>query len=332
MPRHKDPEALIIDAPTSQLIDQDASAAHDLSVLNREIDQATRQAAAMVGYSLPGDSTDPDLIQRDIATNIRRTAETAIEIGRALIVLKHACGHGQFGKRLANLSLSADLASRLMSVARKFPNLLSNTKMLAAIGNQTKLLEMIALDDEQIEELELFGQTGELSLDDVSRMSVKDLRAALRKERQTNEAIRRVIADKDNKINEISEQLHQHRLTPPRPDEVGDELRNALQLAVGVVEANLRGTVHQAIIALAEHNESTGIDHKQYIAGLLAQAEVAFAALREQHNIPDRPTADPTPDWMRQRTPEEERQALDAMAEGTDWTFDQDGNMVPRVQ
>jgi len=73
-----------------------------------------------------------------------------------------------------------------MASAVKFSNT-TTSSLLKAIGTESKLFEMLVLDDEQIEELELTGQTGELKLDDIAAMSVKELRAALREERAEKE-------------------------------------------------------------------------------------------------------------------------------------------------
>ena len=47
----------------------------------------------------------------------------------------------------------------------------------------SKMTALLPLDDDQVDDLVDEGQTGELSLDDVARMSVKHLRSAVRKER-----------------------------------------------------------------------------------------------------------------------------------------------------
>lgn len=148
-----------------------------------ENDTRVRAVAMQLGYQLPADCTDPDLIQRDIAANMRRSVEACLEVGRGLRVLKEACGHGAFIARLDVLGIETRVAQKFMASAAKFSNAAS-TPLLKAAGNQTKLFEMLLLDDEQIQELELTGQTGELSLDDVATMSVKELRAAVRQARQ----------------------------------------------------------------------------------------------------------------------------------------------------
>lgn len=183
-------------------------AANRLAVMHTEQEATVRAVAAQLGYQLPADCTDPDLIQRDIAANMRRSVEACLEVGRGLGVLKVACGHGNFMARLDVLGIDVYVASRFISSAKKFSNLRSTANLTAAIGTQTKLFEMLVLDDGQIEELELTGQTGELKLDDIATMSVKELRAALRESREKIADKDRVLAGKNTKIDELDQQLN----------------------------------------------------------------------------------------------------------------------------
>jgi hypothetical protein len=184
----------------------DLQTADALVVAQQQQDSRVRAVALQLGYQLPADATDPDLIQRDIAANMRRSVEACLEVGRGLRVLKEACQHGQFMARLDVLGIEQRVANQFMQAALKFSKWTS-TSTLNSIGNQTKLFEMLVLDDEQIEELELTGQTGELTLDDVATMSVKELRAALREAREQAKAKDRLMADKNAKIDELSASL-----------------------------------------------------------------------------------------------------------------------------
>lgn len=190
------------DMPTD-VLDQDMAAHTALSIADQQQHARVRAVALRVGYQLPGDAIDADLIQRDIAANMRRSVEACLEVGRGLSVLKEACPHGQFMSRLDVLGIEPRVAQRFMQSAMKFSNA-SSTPLLKAAGNQTKLFEMLVLDDEQIDELTLEGQTGELKLDDVATMSVKELRTKLRELRQKDEATQRLLQDKNAKIDELT--------------------------------------------------------------------------------------------------------------------------------
>ncbi len=187
-----------------------AEAANRLAVMGAEQDTMVRAVAAQLGYQLPADCTDPDLIQRDIAANMRRSVEACLEVGKGLRVLKEACPHGQFGPRLEVLGIEPRVAQKFMASAAKFSKA-TTSSLLTAAGSESKLFEMLVLDDEQIEELELTGQTGELSLDDIATMSVKELRSALREARQDAEAQGQLLAKKDEKINELDAKLTKHK-------------------------------------------------------------------------------------------------------------------------
>ena len=64
---------------------QDATA---LAEANAQRETTVRAVAQQLGYQLPADCTDPDLIQRDISANMRRSVEACLEVGRGLAVLK----------------------------------------------------------------------------------------------------------------------------------------------------------------------------------------------------------------------------------------------------
>jgi hypothetical protein len=168
-------------------------------------DMKARGMARQVGYQLPGDSTNPDLICRDIAANSRRTVEACLEMGKGLLVLKSMCDHGDFIERVEGIGIDINVAGRFMRAARKFSNSPSTANLLPKIGSQTKLLELLVLDDEKMEELAETGQTGELKLDDVACMGVRELRQAVRKLRTDVAAKDGAIKVKEQRISALEE-------------------------------------------------------------------------------------------------------------------------------
>ena len=72
------------------VVDADlAPVAQAVAVLDERASRV-RAVALQMGYQLPGDGVDADLIQRDIAANMRRSVEACLEVGRGLAVLKEA--------------------------------------------------------------------------------------------------------------------------------------------------------------------------------------------------------------------------------------------------
>lgn len=254
-------------------------------VVARDAQEATvRAVAAQLGYQLPAEATDPDLIQRDIAANMRRSVEACLEVGRGLMVLKAACEHGQFGQRLDALGLEASVAQRFMQASAKFSNAATSQHLLKAIGTQSKLLEMLVLDDEQIDELALTGQTGELHLDDVATMSVKELRAALRAARETDAAKDRLIADKNAKLDQLATRKGRVKTEPP--DEVLAGMRHELSGFAHGVEAALAGELLPGIRAINDHHDVHGGDSREFVEGVLRQVERMVATVRAECGMP----------------------------------------------
>lgn len=263
--------------------------AQALALSQRET--TVRAVAQQLGYQLPADATDPDLIQRDIAANMRRSVEACLEVGRGLRVLKEACEHGEFAARLDVLGVDKHVAARFMQSAAKFSKL-PTSATLKAIGNQSKLFEMLVLDDEQIEELELTGQTGELSLDDVATMSVKELRAALREARAEHDATKAVMSKKQARIDQL--ERTQARIAKLPPDEELEKLQQEATTHLLAAQGAIRGQLRAALIALQNHQE----DNSTFMAGMVGQLMADLSLLRDEFNLPS--LADGAqPEWQR---------------------------------
>lgn len=255
-----------------------------------------RAVAAQVGYQLPADCADPDLIQRDIAANMRRSVEACLEVGRGLAVLKAACHHGMFMARLDVLGIDRKVAAKFMQAANKFSNVSSTRHLTAALSNQTKLFEMLVLDDEQLEELELTGQTGELKLDDVATMSVKELRAKVRELRNEVTSKEEVLATRSAQINTLEEKLSRAKALPP--DEVLTELQAEATKWTNDAHCALIGKFSGAVEALATHFITHGGESiNVFMAGLVGQLQADLNALRDRCGIPD-VTPAMIPDWV----------------------------------
>ncbi len=256
--------------------------AADLALAHSQHEATVRAVAAQVGYQLPADAADPDLIQRDISANMRRSVEACLEVGRGLTVLKAACEHGNFIARLDVLGLDRSVATRFMQAATKFSNVATSHHLAKAIGSQSRLFEMLVLDDEQIEELELTGQTGELKLDEIATMSVKELRAALREERQEREADKSLLDTKNKKIDQLQREARRIAKLPP-DEELAATMKEATAITMDALGA-IRGGVRHALIAV---KNASAEDQTVVMAGLLGQLQAELSLLREEFNLPD---------------------------------------------
>ena len=251
-----------------------------------------RAVAAEIGYQLPGDCIDPDLIQRDIAINMRRSVEACLEVGRGLNVLKQVCAHGSFIARLDVLGMDRKVAAKFMQSATKFANVSSTRHLTDAIGNQTKLFELLVLDDEQIEELALTGETGELKLDDVASMSVKELRATIRE-------LRGEVKAKETLLEHRSKQLDEAALIKAAPPSKQLEtMRADATASMNDCHGALTGRFSAAVVAIDEHCRVHGIEADlAFLAGLVGQLQADLTALRDRLGIPD-VTPALIPEWV----------------------------------
>lgn len=254
-----------------------------------------RATALQVGYQLPADCADPDLIQRDISANMRRSVEACLEVGRGLAVLRQACEHGNFMVRLDVMGIDDRVARRFMQSAIKFSNRAS-TPVLEAIGTQTKLFELLVLDDDQVDELTLTGQTGELKLDDIASMSVKELRAALREARAEEKATTELLAEKNRTLD--IERAKSKRIQTLPQDEAAAALMAEAAGHFNEAIGYLNGQFRAAMGAVVEHHAVHGGDSHQVLAGYVGQLQQVLNGLREEFMLPDN-VGDGTPEWMR---------------------------------
>ncbi|MDP7811614.1 DUF3102 domain-containing protein [Acinetobacter pittii] len=132
----------------------------------------------------------------------RRTVEACLELGKRLILLKEMTPHGEFKQRTEMLNINERAAQRFMSAAFKFTKS-DNLSLLKAAGNQSKLLELLVLDDEEIKELSDGGSVNDITLDDIDRMTASELRKKLREIKADAEAKDQLLHKKDQKLNEL---------------------------------------------------------------------------------------------------------------------------------
>ena len=143
----------------------------------------------------------------------QRSVEAVLELGKRLLILKEITPHGEFTKRIEMLGISKRTAQRFMSVVLKFSKT-TTLSLLEKSGNGSKLLELMVLDDDDIDVIDQGGSIGDVSLDSIETMSVRELKKALREAKADNEnkdqaiqAKDQIIQKKDQKINELDEKV-----------------------------------------------------------------------------------------------------------------------------
>ena len=158
--------------------------------------------AAQLGYE---GSLALGSLEDEVRFYQQRTVESCMEIGKRLLLIKEQTPHGEFNKRIEMLNFTPRMAQKFMSAVLKFSKTNSNS-LLQKAGNQTKLLELVMLDDDEIELIEQGGSIGDVSLDTIETMSVRELKKALRDAKADIEAKEQVIKAKDQEKNKILEE------------------------------------------------------------------------------------------------------------------------------
>lgn len=136
-----------------------------------------------------------------------QSAEAMFESGKRLVMLKEHEPHGEFIAALGTIGIDPRMAQLVMRAAVKIG---SNTKTFSHLG-RSKVLELAYLDDDELAELADGGSVADLSLDEIDRMSVRELRERLRREKAERERDKsvheRVLRTKTEKIDEYEKKL-----------------------------------------------------------------------------------------------------------------------------
>lgn len=140
-------------------------------------EQETTRTLERYGYF----DTTLDQLVMQVRQRVQRSTEDMLEIGRAVCCLREL-PRGRYGAAIASIGLSADTARRLAGVAMKF---LGQDRLRPLLElDQSKVYELALLDDADLEAM----ADDPARIDVVDRMSVSELRIALRSARHDGEA------------------------------------------------------------------------------------------------------------------------------------------------
>lgn len=286
--------------------------ADDLQVNLNAMTTHRLQIMEQFGDGLPYDC---NRIVHEAKFYMAQSAEAMLEAGKRLIILKENESHGEFVDIVREqLGLEPRIAQKMAQAALKFlsPGLEEKAKTFSLLG-RSKLYELMLEDDEELTELAEGGTVAGLTLDDIDRMSVRELRKALRDTRNDLEISRQTVQEKkelvSNLIEEKAEIQHklQRRIHHEKPDEEGEALThevNALAFAVDASIINL----FNGFTELNSHTMRTDISHIGFMAGLLDDIEIKFRDLRNQFNLPEYREHDVIPDWAKEGAEEQEKE------------------------
>ncbi|KAF0205508.1 MAG: hypothetical protein FD173_951 [Gallionellaceae bacterium] len=180
-------------------IQEDMKKVNELAVMNAETLEKAGDLATSIGYE---GALTVGALEDEIRFYQRQTAEACFELGKRLLVLKELTPHGEFKTRLELLGIEYRSAARFMAVSKKFANV-TTSPLLKVVETQSKLLELLVLDDEEVEALGGGETVRGIGLDDIETMSVRELKAKLREAKADAEATDRVLSDNQKTITKL---------------------------------------------------------------------------------------------------------------------------------
>lgn len=264
----------------------DLAAADTLAALRQTANENAQALAVQLGYE---GSLLVGSLEDEIRFFQRRSVEAVLELGKRLLILRELTPHGEFEQRVELLGIDERMARRFMTTAVKFSKRAS-TPVLKAAGNQTKLLELLILDDEEIAALGAGESARGITLSKLDIMTVRELREALREARAEAGAKDRVIETQAKRSADLEKRLARVQVQPP--DEALAELRAHLSGYAIEVEAALSGRLMPACEALLAHHAAHGGDSREVLEGALRQVERMTASLRAEIGLMGGPARD----------------------------------------
>lgn len=239
-------------------------------------------------FSFLGDYTyegEVAAIRNDLITS----ANSMLSAGCRLLRLKEHEGHGRFRKALEELGINRETSRRLMNTAMKFVADNGSVKYPHLLQQSvSKIYELALLDDDDLKDLDEGKSVADIDVDEVDRMTVRDLRKKVREARKEREALENVIKSKSEKLDELEKEIalkeqassdEEEKRYVPQPEDV-NALRNEITLL-----ATDSYDLYQRMVSLADRIEkaSSGSDLADSSYRLLfGQLKGAVASITEE--------------------------------------------------
>ncbi|EIU2837621.1 DUF3102 domain-containing protein [Pseudomonas aeruginosa] len=274
----------------------------DSAAINQNIATMTEHSAEVMAQFGDGLPYDRIRVVNEARFYMAQSAEAMLEAGKRLIVLKEHEPHGEFEQLLREqLGIPERTAQRMMQASLRFlsPKLQAKAPTLALLG-KSKLFELLAEDDESLAELADGGTVAGLDLDDIERMSCRELRKALRDLREDKEAQGRLLANTTENLQNTKLELEKTRrqVETMTADQRAAELRQEVTSMAYEVEVGIMGQLREGFAKLAEQAEEQGADHRAFQAALIVHLESLLEEVRNEFDLPAELGRDQAPDWV----------------------------------
>lgn len=217
----------------------------------------------------------------------RRTAEAFLELGKRLLILKELTTHGEFATKVESLGFSQRSARRFMQAALKFSKSANLAVIAEKIGTQSKLLELVTIDDDELEALASGETVRGIELDDLDTLTASELKAKLKETQQNYEAQGKVLADKSALADDLATKLtaKEQAVQHADIDTIASELRSQATADAFAVEHAIGQRMGVTFAALEAHAEATGGNHHDMMLSLTLQIEKQLNGIRERFGL-----------------------------------------------
>ncbi len=231
---------------------------------------------------------------------LNESADAMLKAGKQLILLKEHEPHGDFMHALERIGMAPRAAQKMMQATVKFTK--PNAPTLAHLG-KSKLLELMVEDDEDLAELGKGGTLAGLALDEIDKMSVRELRDSIRKERVDHKkelaAQEHVNEKKEKMLNEFEKKLFKRQEDLPI---IVRSIREDCVLLSGsvIIAINKMHELRQQIldVDLGKFNEDDRViglmavtylqfcwQMQAYLIELITEADKNFQGYLDQENL-----------------------------------------------
>ncbi len=143
--------------------------------------------------------------------------------GFALLMLKEMTPHGKFAEELQAREIPERTAQNAMSVARLLLKLPKSKAQTLSVLNGSKLIELARIPEETFEDIMQTEKIDGKPLDELDRMSVRELKATIRKLKNQHakelDEKRKDLERKDKDIVKLSSEIEEMKATELPPDE-----------------------------------------------------------------------------------------------------------------
>jgi hypothetical protein len=213
---------------------------------------------------------------------LTQSATAMLEAGRRLVLLKEREGHGEFRSILeTELGLSKSVAHRMMQTAVRAANVPTLGHLGKVVQSKAKLFELMVLDDDSLEALGEGATVANLTLDKVERMSVRELRQALREAQSEKTANEKLLDHKNRRIDELSRRLEQST-----PDDTMEQMLREVTGRYNSISGFLNG-LRNDFRAILDYQAVQGGDHREVLSGIVGQIQRHVLELREEFALLD---------------------------------------------